>query len=275
MFNELHEITRKPDVFSTYTAETLWTEPHLAEQMLQTHLDQDSPLASRPTAAIDRAVAWLDKTFRLDQKAVFDLGCGPGLYTERYARLGASVQGLDFSTNSIDYAKKKAAERGIEVTYRVANYLTDPLPAEQDLVTLIYYDLCPLSPSQRTLLLGKIRECLKPGGAFVFDVMSTTSFENFAEHTTFAPNYMDGFWSPDNYFVFHQAHRYENERVSLDHYTVVEQHRTWHVYNWMQYFSPESITTELAANGFSVVDVVNGFHAEERDEASFGVIAER
>ena len=275
MFDELREITRKPGVFSIYTAEALWTEPHLAEQILQTHLDQNSPLASRPTAAIDRAVAWLDERFCLDEKAVCDLGCGPGLYAERYARLGANVQGLDFSATSIDYAKKKAAEHGVGVTYQVANYLTDPLPAEQDLVTLIYCDLCPLSPSQRTLLLGKIRECLKPGGTFVFDVMSTTSFEGFAEHSTFAPNYMDGFWSPNDYFVFHQAHRYEDEKVSLDRFTVVEEHRTWHVYNWMQYFSPESITAELSANGFGEIDVVNSFHAQERDEASFGVIARR
>ncbi len=275
MFRELQEINRKPDVFSVYTADQLWTDFHLAKQMLQTHLNQETPMASRPTPAIDRVVAWMDRKFGLADKALCDLGCGPGLYAERFARLGATVCGLDFSSNSIEYARQSAVEHKTKVDYKVANYLIDPLPSEQDIVTLIYCDFCPLSPQQRKLLLGKIRENLKPDGVLVFDVASTKSFENFSEHSSFAPNYMDGFWSGNEYFTFHQRHRYEDEKVSLDHYTIVEELRTWSVYNWLQYFTAESIDAELSANGFKMVELVNGFGVEENDEATFAVIAKR
>tara|TARA_R110000772_G_scaffold87094_3_gene181819 strand:- start:398 stop:1252 length:855 start_codon:yes stop_codon:yes gene_type:complete len=275
LFKVLEDLHRKPDVFSVYTADTLWTEPHLASQMLQTHLNQDTPLASRPMQAIDRTVNWLDQKFGLEGKAVCDLGCGPGLYTERYARAGATVQGLDFSGSSIEYARQSAADQGLEIAYRVANYLTDPLPPGQDLTTLIYCDFCPLSPLQRSTLLGEVHDSLKFGGSFVFDVMSTKTLEKYVEQVLVARNHMDGFWSANDYFTIHQAHRYEDENVTLDRFTIIEEDRIWDVYNWMQYFTPESIEAELNANGFDKVEIVSGLDPEEKDDTSFGVIAQK
>lgn len=273
MYNQLQKLHQRPDVFSIYTADVLWTQPHLAKQMLKTHLDQDTPLASRPYEAINRVVTWLDDNFHIQGKAVCDLGCGPGLYAEIYAQLGANVSGLDFSANSIEYAKANALEKDIFVNYIVANYLTAPLPDNQDLVTLIYCDLCPLSPSQRKLLFGKIRRSLSSDGTFVFDVASTKAFELAKEHYTFGHNYMDGFWSENDYFAFHNSYRYEDGIVSLDHFTIVESKGGWDVYNWMQYFTPESIKTELNANGFEILDIINGFGTNGTDETTFGVIA--
>lgn len=273
MYKQIKKIHQRPDVFSVYTADILWTQPHLAGQMLRTHLDQETPLASRPLAAVDRVVSWLDERFRLKGKAVCDLGCGPGLYAERYARCGAVVCGLDFSATSIEYARQSASRSKIAVNYRVADYITDPLPRNQDLITLIYCDLCPLSPAQRRLLLGKVRTSLRRDGTFVFDVASISAFEDKVESTAFGHNYMDGFWSAEDYFAFRNVYRYEEESVSLDHFVVIEEESVWDVYNWMQYYTPESIEAELNANGFELIDVVNGFGVDEADENSFGVIA--
>lgn len=94
MYKELVNIHEKPSPFSKYTAKQLWTEPYLANQMLQAHLCQETPMASRPLIAIERVVNWLDSKFKLNGKSVCDLGCGPGLYAEKYATLGAKVVGL-------------------------------------------------------------------------------------------------------------------------------------------------------------------------------------
>ena len=40
---------------------------------------------------------------------IADYGCGPGLYATKMAQRGAIVTGIDFSENSISYAKKLAA----------------------------------------------------------------------------------------------------------------------------------------------------------------------
>lgn len=272
MYDVLKKLHERPEAFSVYTADQLWTRPHLAERMLQTHLSQDTALASRPLSAIDRVVAWMDARFHLEGKAVCDLGCGPGLYAERYARRGALVQGLDFSANSIAHAEATAGDAS-RVRYSVADYLTDPLPGNQDLVTMIYCDLCALSPAQRRTVLGKVRASLKPGGTFVFDVASTRSFEGISEETRFGRNYMGGFWSPNDYFAFHRTHRYGDEKVSLDHFVIIEEQGAWDIYNWMQYFTPGSIKNELGENGFDVIDVMSGFGTDEADETTFGVVA--
>ena len=275
MYAQLKTLTERPEAFSVYTAETLWTEPHLAEQMLQTHLSQDTALASRPIAAVERVVGWLDDVFGLAGKRVCDLGCGPGLYANRYAARGASVHGLDFSRNSIAHAQRHAPSGGGTLTYDVANYLTDPLPNSQDLVTLIYCDLCPLSPAQRQTLLGKIHQSLVSGGAFVFDVASMEAFEAVREDTQFGHNLMGGFWSAQDYFAFHNTLRYDREALSLDRFTIIEAARTWEVFNWLQYFSPATIRAELEQAGFAAVEIVGGFDADSDSTASFGVIAKR
>ncbi len=273
MYAELKRLSERPEVFSVYTAETLWTDPHLAKRMLQTHLSQETALASRPIKAIDQVVDWIDRSFELDGKSVCDLGCGPGLYTNRYAGRGAIVQGLDFSRSSIDYARTHAPSHGGSVTYRVADYLKDPLPEGQDLVTLIYCDLCPLSPNQRQALLAKILRALAPGGRFVFDVFSLEAFERVNEGVSFARNLMNGFWSANDYFAFQHTFRYDQEAVSLDRFTVIEKDRTWDVYNWLQYFSRDEIRRALMQAGFGSIAFTEGFGVDRSDETTFGVIA--
>ncbi|MBT3359923.1 MAG: methyltransferase domain-containing protein [Rhodospirillales bacterium] len=277
MYAELNNIHQRPQPFSVYTADVLWTEPHLSQQMLHYHLNQDTDLASRRLPSIDGVVDWIDRKFDLNGKNVCDLGCGPGLYTQRFAERGAQVLGLDFSANSISYAQKAAREAGHEVEYKVADYLKDTLPSGQDLITMIYCDLCPLSPGQRQVIYQKVRHALQPGGAFLFDVMSTTAFDAREESSAFGHRFMGGFWAEGDYFAFQNTFKYDPEKLVLDQYTIVEAHRTWQVFNWLQHFSEEDIISELEQNGFDVMEIVRDFAnaGGNGDGEHFGVIAKR
>lgn len=275
MYTELADIHRRPEPFSVYTADVLWTESHLSQQMLHYHLDQDTELASRPLPAIDAVVDWIDGKFDLNGKRICDLGCGPGLYVHRFAERGARVHGLDFSANSIAYAQKAACETNGSVEYRVADYLKDPLPSGQDLVTMIYCDLCVLSPRQREVVYQRVRDALSPGGAFLFDVMSMSAYEAREETSAFGRRFMGGFWAEGDYFAFQNTFKYDAEKVSLDKYTIVEAHRIWQVFNWMQYFDSSDIISELARNGFDAVEITYDFadSSTDGDETHFAVIA--
>jgi SAM-dependent methyltransferase len=268
LYDELSALDRRPEPFTVYTADVLWTEPHLAGQMLAFHLNQDTPLASRPIGSIDAVVDWIDETVGFEGKRVLDMGCGPGLYAARYAERGGKVTGLDFSANSIAYARENT--RAVE--YAVADYLKDPLPSGWDLVTLIYCDLCVLSPDQRARVLGKIRAALAPGGTFIFDVMALEAFEAVEENTAFGPRYMGGFWAAGDYVAFHHTFRYEAQHLSLDQYTIVEPHRTWQVFNWMQYFDASAIGAELEEGGFRIKEMITRGPLAE-DGGHFAVIA--
>ena len=260
MYQQLAEFERRPEPFSRYTADTLWTDPHIGRQMLGFHLDPDHDAASRKAATIDATVAWLDARLSITGKRVLDLGCGPGLYATRMAAHGAGVTGLDFSPVSIAHAQAHIPP-GADLRYIEADYLTPPLPGPADLVTLIYGDYCALSPDRRRLLLANIASTLAPGGRFVFDVFSPGQFAALSEGFEFGHRYMGGFWAAEDYYAFKRTTLYPDQLVSLERYLVFGERRSFEVFNWMQYYTPTSIAAELAQSGFAVeatLDIASG-----------------
>jgi SAM-dependent methyltransferase len=195
-------------------------------------------------------VRWISDAYELGPgKAVADLGCGPGLYTNRLASTGAAVVGVDFSAGSIEHARRVADRAGLAVEYVTGNYLTYRTDRRFDVVTMIFCDFCALGPGRRGRLLSAVRTLLKPEGRFLLDVWSTAAFDAGRESATYAPMLDDGFWSPRPYFGFRNTFRYEVERVTLDRYEIVEEDRTSVFSNWLQHFNPATLTAELEASG--------------------------
>lgn len=261
MYLELAEFVRRPEPFSRYTTDRLWTDPHVARSMLAFHLDESHDLASRSGATIDGFVGWLDAHLGLSGKRVLDLGCGPGLYTTRMARRGALVTGLDFSAVSLNHARSAAVASGHAIEYLQADYHRDPLPGPVDVVTLIYGDYNPMSPDLRRRFLGKVREVLAPGGAFVFDVFSRGQFDQFSGGLEFGHRFMHGFWAEGDYFGFKVSHRFDDQAISLDRYRICRPDQEYEIFNWIQYFDPAELAAELAESGFAFdapLNIVSG-----------------
>lgn len=194
MYELLQDIAQRPEPFSRYTAMELWTRPHLARQMLRFHLNQETDLASRRFEIIDQVVDWIDSQLYLRGRKICDLGCGPGLYAQRFSNKGADVTGVDFSARSLEYADLKAKENDQSIRYIHADYLSDDLPTGFDIVTLIYTDLCVLSPEQRTTLLDRMHKLLNPDGQIVIDVAGMGLLAGKEECTRIEDRLMDGFW---------------------------------------------------------------------------------
>lgn len=57
--------------------------------------------------------------------------------------------------------------------------------------------------------------------------------------------------------------KYENEHVILDKYTIIEASRTREVYNWLQYYSKDTLRSEFEENGFRV----EGFYSDVAGQA--------
>lgn len=255
-YDAIREIAMRPALYSRYTAKTLWTDPFIARKMLEFHLNPGSDLASRKPAFIDQSVAWMKKRFGIvPGTRITDFGCGPGLYTSRFAQLGANVTGLDFSRNSLDYARSQAEERHLDIQYVEADYLTyDGAPESCDLICLIYCDLCPLSPAQRKSLFTTFRKMLAPQGRLFLDVWTRAYYETRREEEEFAHRMMDGFWSAEDYYGFHHTFKYDEAGVVLDKFTILEPSRTLSVYNWLQCYAPGQLEAEMAEAGLTVED---------------------
>lgn len=253
MFQQLNEINSRPEPFQFYTAEELWTNEHTAQQMLMYHLNEDVEAASRNSKSIERSVEWIVTRFQVDRNtSIADFGCGPGLYASRLAERGAIVTGVDFSQNSLEYAQKVAAERGLEANYVQANYLDFETTERFDLIIMIMCDFSVLSPEQRKKLLSKFNSLLKPGGSVLLDVHSLNYFEQREESATYELNQLHGFWSPEDYYCFVNTFKYDPEKVVLNKYTIIEPARQRVVYNWFQCYSQDSLTQVFEENGLGV-----------------------
>ena len=166
MYDELKKIDRIPRPFEFYTAETLWADDHISKQMLAFHLDDNSEPASRPKAFIDCSVSWLKSRFNIGPGVkIADFGCGPGLYTTRFARLGAEVTGIDFSARLINLGTQMA-EQGV-VRYTITD--------EGELVE-VYRDgtLCFKPSSLKSWAVNTVRDHDVRG-------LSVVKFEPFSE----------------------------------------------------------------------------------------------
>ena len=278
MYKTLEEINRRPAPFSEYTAEELWADEHTSKKMLEFHLNGAVDISSRRTEFIDRSALWISSRFELAPgKSVADFGCGPGLYTIRLAGTGADVTGIDFSERSIQFAREKSSIQGVPVEYVHGDYLKFESEKRFDLITMIMCDFCALSPDQREIMLDKFRTHLRPEGHLLLDVYSLNAFNARAEESTYSPNLLDGFWSAESYFGFLNTFKYDNEKVTLDKYTIIEKARTRVIYNWLQHFDSESLKRELETSGFVLDDLLGDVAGTPFDPSlnEFAVIARK
>ena len=183
---------------------------------------------------------------------IADFGCGPGLYTTPLAETGADVTGIDFSSRSIQYAKRVADQKALNITYYQTNYLNFDTNKRFDLITMIFCDYCALSPSQRKSMLTKYYKILKHGGSVLLDVHSLNAFNAREEVRIYEYNQLDNFWSSDNYYGFLNTFKYDKEKTTLDKYTIFEKTRSWVIYNWLQYFNQDSLRKEFEEVGFVI-----------------------
>ena len=221
--------------------------------MLAYHLDENVDVSSRRGQFIDESIHWMKERFKLSEGSkIADFGCGPGLYSSRLARHGAHVVGIDFSSRSVTYAREYARENRLNVTYVEADYLEYSPDSKFDLIIMIMCDFCALSPTQRAVLLSKFKGLLADEGRIVMDVYSMGAFASKTEERYYEKNQLNGFWSEKPYYAFVSTFTYEEEKVSLDKYTIIEEDRQRTVYNWLQYFTPETLRREALSVGLKV-----------------------
>lgn len=237
--------------------------------MLAHHLTADDDLASRSHAFIDTSVAWLTGSLGLGPGSrVLDLGCGPGLYSHRLARAGIEVLGVDVSRRSLEHARTVAEAEQLPARFRLGSYLEVDLGSGHDAAILIYEDYCVLSPAQRGLLLGRVREALRPGGRLVMDVTAAPRFEEHTDGSVTRADLGDGFWADPPYVGRVDTWTYPDLRLVLKRYVIDKPGRvdatgeaqdgwTREFWNWMQCLTPEEVRAELEQAGL-VLEALHG-----------------
>lgn len=102
-----------------------------------------------------------------------DLACGEGRNAIWLAEQGWEVTAIDFSPVALDKARRLAEARGVLVTWRLADVVTDRLePAAFDLVAVFYLQIS--SASRRTAFATAAR-AVAPGGTLLVVGHDTTN----------------------------------------------------------------------------------------------------
>ena len=246
---KLINTAQKPEVYTPGTA-LMWVDEYISTQLLETHLNQDIDLASRKETTIASTVEWILNKVPGDELTILDLGCGPGLYTEKLAQKGHCVTGMDFSSNSISYARDSADKKKLNISYQQQNYLEMKEENRYDLILMIFTDFGVLPPDQRDILLSNIYRALKPGGKFLFDVLN----ENFPVKESGAKEWElseKGFWRNNPYLALTESFYYEKEKVSLNQHTIIDETGEVAVYRfWIHTFSHPDLENILELHGF-------------------------
>ncbi len=147
-----------------------WHDPAFSERMLIEHLTQRHDRASRRFKIIDVHVEWIHRRVLEGRPArVLDLGCGPGLYTSRLARLGHECVGIDFSPASIAYAVDCAQRESLACEYREEDIRRADYGTGFDLVMLINGELNVFRPEDAKTILRMAHDALADGGTLLLE----------------------------------------------------------------------------------------------------------
>lgn len=284
MIAEIHHAARRPPIFEPSTG-PFWDDPYIASRLLEAHLDSGIEAASRPGAVIEATITRLvQRGLAGPGRRVLDLGCGPGLYAHRLAAAGCVVTGLDLSAGSIAYARRRAAEEGLTIDYRVQDFC-GPLswapggqaPGGQrgfDLVLQSYGEMATFPDHVRDGLLGRIRDALAPGGVFLFDVTTPVAHRGNGA-TRQVDLAQGGLWRPGPHVVVTDRYEYPDD-VTCHQYVVADDEHGVHVYRmWFHDYTPATLTPVLAAAGLEVQEIWGSLDGAPYNPAAewFAVVA--
>jgi len=246
---KLFNITKRPKVYETGSS-TMWTDPYIAKQLLKYHLASDNDIASRCIEKIQLIVDWIQQMLGKNNIDILDLGCGPGLYAERFAIKGHKVTGIDFSENSIKYAKKSAAENNLNIEYMQMDYRELKIIEKYDLAVLIYLDFCVLNPDDAKNVLKNIYKSLKPEGMLLLDVINERNIDSKIMPQSWEVA-ESGFWKETPYIAMSRGYHYPEEKLLLNQHIVIDSEEKVDKYNfWSRYYEEEEMKTLLEMIGY-------------------------
>ncbi len=272
----VHQYSVKPPLFEP--GETLfWDDPHISKGMLAAHLDPDNDAASRRHATIDEEVQHLVSSGILKPGyRLLDLGCGPGLYSSRLAMKGLKVTGIDISQRSLNYARRHAKKKGLNIEYCLMNFFDIVFNEEFDAVLQTHGELNTFSDEKRDELLSKLHKALKPGGLLIFDVTTRAQRKRAGlKNGWYVSN--GGFWRPDRHLVLEQGFDYPKHDTWLDQYIIIYSDNVFIYNNWIHDYTLESIREVLHDAGFDVINAWNDLTGTPYEEGGdcIAIVARR
>ncbi len=254
--NLLDTITRSTPPAPWTTGDKIpWNELEFSQRMLELHLCQDHDWASRRFDTIDRHVAWLASQLPNRGARILDLGCGPGLYAQRLARLGHRCVGIDFSPASIEYAKQQAAQEHLDIRYELADLRQHEIAGQYDLAMMVFGEFNVFRKCEVETMLAKTSVSLKPGGRLVIEIHPFDEVRRQGLAPAFWQSAQTGLFSDRPHFWLQEQFWDEATATTTTRYLIVDAERAdvTEYGSTMQAYTDKQLRKMLEAAGMSNV----------------------
>ncbi len=144
----------------------------------------------------------------IEEGLILDLGCGTGSVTERLAKAGYDMIGVDNALEMLEIAQEKKAESGLDILYLLQDMrefeLYGTVKAVVSLCDSVNYLTC-----EEDLLdtFRLVNNYLDPGGLFIFDLNTIHKYRDLIGDATIAEK------REDCSFIWYNSW-YEEEKIN-------------------------------------------------------------
>jgi SAM-dependent methyltransferase len=230
-----------------------WDDQKFSTRMLTEHLDDHHDMASRRGSLIDRHVAWLS-TLAPDGHRVLDLGCGPGLYLERFGRAGWEGVGVDVSPAAIDHATQRASVLGIGCTYVHGDLRSTKVAGTFDLVLCVFGELNTFPTEDVRDVLDTASGAVSRGGRIAIEVSTRAGVAGKARRPVSWYTATGGLFADGPHVVLRESGWFEDDQAAVERWWVMDEStprpRMFGSTTWFHYQLAEAIyETGLVVDG--------------------------
>lgn len=202
-----------------------WNDPDFSQRMLQEHLSQEHDAASRRLRTIDQHVQWIHTVGLAERPGrILDLGCGPGLYTSRFARLGHECVGVDYSPASIAYAREQAKQEHLSCTYIQQDIRKADFGEAFDLIMLIFGEFNVFNRDDARHILAKAAASLKNGGCLLLEAFKFQAVRQMVAQTTSWYSAHSGLFSDRPHICLIENFWHADQHVATERYYIIDAH---------------------------------------------------
>ncbi|MFJ7854293.1 class I SAM-dependent DNA methyltransferase [Peribacillus frigoritolerans] len=191
-------------------------------------------------------------------RKVLDLACGTGEMTVELAQHGFEVTGVDLSDEMLLVANEKAVKLGLSIPLFQQNMAELEGLGQFDCVTIFCDSLNYLRDEEDIVkTFSRVREHLKDGGLFMFDIHSLYKMEEIFSDHTFAVNgeevsyIWDCFPGEEPYSVEHDLSFFvrDDESGLYDRFDELHYQRTYPVEQYKKWLEQAGFTvSEILAD---------------------------
>jgi len=257
-----------------------WNESGFSERMLKEHLSQAHDMASRRFEVVDNHTEWIhQKLLEGRQSKILDLGCGPGFYCSRLAKLGHECVGIDYSPASIRYASEQNEKESLSCQYLHEDIRKADFGGGFALVMLVFGELNVFRPADARAILQKADHALSEDGIMLIEPHSFGAIESIGEQPSFWYSTKSGLFSDKPHICLDESFWDKQSSTATKRYFIIDT-STSDVTRYAityQAYTDEQYSSLLKECGFEAIEFYPslGEAEDENQNALIAIVAKK